>query len=213
MSIVRYIETLKLVFTEELPGEKAHVPLLPSGRRTGLSQINEKSNVRKSAVAVNLFFEGTWKSLLIQRPTYQGIHSGQVCLPGGSIEPEDEDLLSTAIRECEEETGIKRHELDFIGELTPVYIPVSNFLVQPYVFVLKHPPRLVPDEREVDEIFIFDIEEELKGLEVKYTDIAISESNILNQVPYFSINNKVVWGATALILNEMREVLKRIDKL
>jgi 8-oxo-dGTP pyrophosphatase MutT (NUDIX family) len=210
MSQLEYIETLKTVFSYGLPGEEAHIPLLPLGRKTGLSQINGKSNVRKSAVALNLFYDSGWKSLLIQRPNYSGIHSGQVCLPGGSIEPEDESLISTALRECEEETGILRHELDLIGELTPVYIPVSNFLVQPYVFALEKPPLLIPDEREVDEIFLFDIDKELKSIEVQYTDIAVSKSNVLKKVPYFSINNKVVWGATALILNEMREVLKRL---
>jgi 8-oxo-dGTP pyrophosphatase MutT (NUDIX family) len=210
---MKFIATLKKELATNLPGEESHIPLLPLGRKTGLSQISDKAKVRKSAVALNLFYDQSWKSVLIQRPIYSGHHSGQVCLPGGSAEPSDKELLQTALRECEEETGIKQEQLEILGNLTPVYIPVSNFLVKPFVFSLNSPPNFRPDEREVEEIFVFDIVKELKDIEVQHTDIAISAQNKLRNVPYFSINNKIVWGATALILSEMREVLKRIDGL
>lgn len=213
MSNYQFIDLIKNTLATNLPGEEAHLPLLPLGRRTGLQEINQNSNARKSAVAVNLFYDQTWKSVLIQRPIYRGHHSGQICLPGGSIEPQDKELLFTAIRECEEETGVKPDERDLLGQLTPVYIPVSNFLVVPYVFHLSSPPIFVPDQREVEEILVFDLEKELKGLDVKYTDIDISANRKMKKVPYFAIKNKIVWGATALILSEMKEVLKNIDHI
>ena len=181
------------------------------GRKTGLSQISDFSKVRKSAVALNLFYDKSWKSILIQRPIYNGHHSGQVCFPGGSSEPQDKELLQTALRECEEETGIRKDQFQLLGKLTPVYIPVSNFIVKPFVFLLDEPPTFYPDQREVDEILIFDIVKELKNIEIHYTDVMIATQSKLSNVPFFPIQSKVVWGATALILGEMREVLKRIN--
>jgi 8-oxo-dGTP pyrophosphatase MutT (NUDIX family) len=207
-----FIEELRQQISHNLPGEKAHELMLPMGRTTGLSQIQDFSKVRKSAVAFTLFHDTSWKSLLIQRPHYQGYHSGQVCLPGGSQDKMDQALLHTALRECEEETGIKQKQLQQIGQLTPVYIPVSNFLVQPFVFYLDRHPVFYPDEREVEELLVFDIDKELRRLEVRYKDIPITENQSLKDVPYFPIKNKVVWGATALILSEMKEVLKNIIK-
>ncbi len=205
-----FIQQLKQQISHHLPGEKAHEAMLPMGRTTGLSQITDFSKVRRSAVAFTLFYDETWNSVLIQRPEYRGFHSGQVCLPGGSQDAIDQALLYTALRECEEETGIKQEALQQIGELTPVYIPVSNFLVQPFVFYLDCPPIFYPDAREVEELLVFDVDKELRRLEVRYKDIPIAENRALKNVPYFPIKNKVVWGATALILNEMKEVLNNM---
>lgn len=220
MSKEHFINKLKSRLKNELPGYKAHEKVLPIGRTAEIPPSAYK-NARKSAVALVIFkndkpcSEGIkcWKSLLIQRPIYKGHHSGQVCFPGGQCDLSDENTLFTALRECEEETGISRSKLNVIGELSPVYIPVSNFLIEPFLFHLTEDSELIPDKREVHEIFEFELEKDLKDNIIDYTTIELSTQRKLSDVPYFPIKQKIVWGATALILAEFQEILMGLEEL
>ena len=201
------IKQIQHAIQHQLPGEDAHIPMSPLKRKKSSEAYKLASNVKKSSVALILFSKNEeLYSILIQRPLYKGNHSGQVCLPGGKYDPEDKDLLDTSLRESYEETGIPRDHLKFLGELTPVYIPVSNYYVAPYVFYINKVPEVFPDEREVQEIFFFKIKEILNKENTKRTTISISENKVLPDIPYFHIKNKIVWGATALILNEFKEI-------
>lgn len=204
------IDIIKKLLEEELPGEQAHLAMSPLGRKPSSEAIKRASSVTNSAVALVLYqTDETIKSVLIQRPIYKGNHSGQVCLPGGKQEAFETSLEQTAIRECIEETGLIDDHLNLLGSLTPVYIPVSNHHVQPYVFFYNNVPDFVPDEREVAEIIPFNIKDILRVENVKTTDIKISSENTLKKVPYFEIRQKVVWGATAIILNEFKVICER----
>ena len=215
-----FISRLKRRLQEELPGYKAHEKVLPIGRTAKIPE-NAYKSAKKSAVALVLFENEKqcsdrvkcWSSLLIQRPIYEGYHSGQVCFPGGKCDESDESALSTALRECEEETGIRKEKLNIIGELSPVYIPVSNFLIEPFLFHLTEESELIPDEREVHEIFEFELEKDLKNNLIDYTTIELSPQRKLSEVPYFPIKDKVIWGATALILAEFQEILSEFDQI
>lgn len=147
--------------------------------------------------------------VLILRKTYQGVHSNQIGFPGGRVEEEDENLEHTALRETEEEVGIPRSEVQVVRKLTRLYIPPSNFWVQPFVGLLEKTPNLIPQESEVEKI-----------LEVDLDDF-LNEQNLINQtlsttyaqnieVPAFMLNGHVVWGATAMMLSELKEMLKKI---
>lgn len=204
------IELIKQLLDNDLPGEDAHLAMSPLGRQKSSQAIKHVNNYRESAVALVLFeTEETLKSVLIQRTIYKGSHSGQVCLPGGKKEDFETSLDQTAIRECVEETGLISEKLDLLGSLTPVYIPVSNHHVHPYVFHYTDTPEFFPDEREVAEILPFNIKDILIKENMKTTDIRVTKERILRNVPYFDIREKVVWGATAIILNEFRVLCDR----
>lgn len=197
------------VFQNPLPGIEAHKDVLPSSRKTINPQEIDRSIYRSSSVAVIFFEEGqSLKSLLIERAVYNGTHSGQMGFPGGKVEKEDKNLLHTAMRECLEETNVLLNEESLVGELTEVIIPVSKFIVQPYAFYLDQRPNFSPDPTEVQRIVTFDVHELLKNDALKYTDIRTRSNLVMKKVPYFDIQECVVWGATALILSEVRLLIK-----
>ncbi len=202
------LHTLRETLIEELPGEDAHVAMSPIGRGRSSEALKHASHIRESAVALVIYKspEGL-ASILIQRPTYNGVHSGQICLPGGKREKGERDLIQTAIRECVEETGLKKHHLRHIGELTPVFIPVSGYHVFPYIFEYSGVLDFYPDPREVDEMLPFNLKQLLLRDTLQKTDIHLQDERILRDVPHFAIHKRVVWGATALILHEFKEVL------
>tara|TARA_B100000508_G_scaffold55003_2_gene42636 strand:+ start:40681 stop:41322 length:642 start_codon:yes stop_codon:yes gene_type:complete len=209
------IQALRDRLEQELPGEDAHVRMSPTGRGRSSQLLKNVSHVHESAVSIVLYENNAvYSSLLIQRPTYKGVHSGQVCLPGGKREDFETHLHQTALRECMEETGIDQNKLELLGSLTPVYIPVSNHHVHPYVF--HHPsstPDLIPDPREVVEIIPFELKQLIEEERIKKTDILIRDDHKLKNVPYFDIEGRVVWGATAIILHEFKEVLKDLSRI
>lgn len=197
---------LKL-FEQELPGEAAHLAMLPMRAATS-EALKSAENVRLSAVAIVLFdtAEGL-QTLVIQRQQYEGTHSGQISFPGGKWEQSDTALEFTARREYEEEIGISGDELQLIGKLTNVFIPVSSFLIEPYVFYWPDPHmQFHPSVREVAAIHTLPISL-LTDESIELIDIQIHGRQELLKIPHFGVGDLKIWGATALILNELRKVL------
>jgi len=155
--------------------------------------------------------EQNWFVPLTQRFTYLGAHSGQISLPGGKREESDGSLRETALRECFEEIGI-REDIEVTGALTSLYIPVSGYLVEPYVGVCTTPdPRFVPHEREVKDIIRLYARDLMSEKLVKQGSVEIDGPQAFSiKTPYFGIGEHKVWGATAMILSELREVLRVI---
>ncbi|RYM34670.1 CoA pyrophosphatase [Brumimicrobium glaciale] len=204
------IEEIRKQLTFRLPGEDAHIPMSPTGRGRSSEAIKQAINYRESAVALVIYEKhNELKVILTERSPYRGMHSGEVCLPGGKMEDFDEDLQQTAIRECIEEIGLKYEGFDLLGKLTPVFIPISNFSIQPYVFHYTEPPVFIKNSREVAEIFSFPIHQLFEKDIIKKTRIELTGRTALDDIPYFDINNKVVWGATALILHEFKHIFIR----
>ncbi len=198
------------LFQSELPGEEAHKPMMPINRPLSSNALKEAVNVKESAVAVMLFEEnGVKHCTLIQRPSYDGSHSGQVSFPGGKKEIEDENLAFTAIRECWEEVGIQLLDNHLIGKLTSVYIPVSNFHVEPFLFFYPEKPEFTPDEREVESIFTITMDDLLDDANISTMEFKVSNAVTMKNIPCFQIGEKQIWGATALILNELKFILKK----
>lgn len=197
--------------TNGLPGEAAHSHLMPINRPFTSQSLKEKPSYRKSAVGLILFPEiHSPKCILIERPSYDGVHGGQISFPGGKMDPEDLHLEHTARRECYEEVNLPLGDGEFIGELSEVYIPVSQFLVQPFIFTLNQKPILSPDEREVESIIEFSVFDLLNEDILKTKDIQLSQEYTQKNVPYFDIDGHIVWGATAMMLSEFREILRLI---
>jgi len=201
------IEDIRKHLAYRLPGEDAHIPMSPGGRGRSSEAKKIAVNYQESAVALVIYEKhDELKGILTERSPYRGAHSGEVCLPGGKKEDFETDLKQTAIRECVEEIGLKYEGFDLLGKLTPVFIPVSNFSVQPYVFHYTEPPVFIPNIREVAEIFSFPLRQLFEKDIIKRTRIELAGRRVLDDIPYFDINNKVVWGATALILHEFKHL-------
>lgn len=203
------IEKIKLQLTSKLPGEKAHQKMMPFNRPISSIAKQNSTDFKESGVAVILYkHQKNLELILIQRSTYEGNHSGQISFPGGKKEALDRNLFETSIRECYEEIGVQLALKHHVGKLTPVFIPVSNFHVEVHLFYMDSKPVFQADPHEVSEIFSVQINDLLNDKFVKITDIKISEMIILKEVPYFDLENKIIWGATAFILSELKELLR-----
>lgn len=166
-------------------------------------------NPRLSAVMILVFNkEDKAHFSLIERPKYDGVHSGQIALPGGSKDDEDYDLEQTALRELEEEIGVNPLEVNVIGKISEVYIPPSKFLVTPYVALLNNYPNYVKDDFEVEQIIDVPISLLFDDSIVKNGNVNVGANNLKMKVPYFDIYGHMVWGATAIILNEFKAIMK-----
>jgi 8-oxo-dGTP pyrophosphatase MutT (NUDIX family) len=175
-----------------------------------LKAIEIKADVREAAVAIILFENQKMElsTILIQRQEYDGNHSGQFGFPGGKKEQFDNDLMHTAARECEEEIGVNPMRMELLRKITPLYIPVSNFVVHPYVFFSQDNAfDYVKDEREVKAIVEVQLNKLFSDQSLVHKDVATA-SYTLKRVPHFENDAVSVWGATALMLNEIKQILE-----
>jgi len=211
MSAQDFLLNFKKTLEPGLPGEQAHRLLMPMKRPLSSLAKSQAKDYRESAVGIVLHpFNDSIHCILIRRPSYNGAHSGQISFPGGKRDPGDIDLEYTARRECYEEIALPHQHAELIHPLTEVFIPVSKFSVQPYVFFADELPQLRPDDREVEEIISFDVFDLTRHIEIPTTSIPINAGLTMKSVPYFDINGHIVWGATAMMLAEMKVLLERM---
>lgn len=205
-----FIDRLQRQLTEQLPGEEAHLKMAPYRRSVKVELDSAGMKPRLSAVMALIYLkENQWHLVLTKRNEYEGTHSAQVSFPGGRKEEGDASLIHTSIRETKEEIGVWVPDTQIIGSLTEVYIPPSNFLVNPVLSWLPEQPAFNPDPREVNYIIEFPVDELTRDDLIKETKIKLSTGLRLT-VPYFDIKGEIVWGATAVILSEFREILMRV---
>ena len=204
-----FINNLKTNLQKPLPGEDAQFEMAHVNREKLADISADYSNYRPSAVLILLYPNKQLQTsvLLIERMTYDGHHSGQIAFPGGKAELSDLDLQATALREFFEETGADVTPT-VIGRLTPVYIPVSKFMVQPYVSYVEQKPNFSASSYEVNELIEWEIDHLLNPEIIKETTIEPTPGLKL-KTPYFDVQGKVLWGATAMMLNELKWVLKQ----
>ncbi|MFC4632301.1 NUDIX hydrolase [Dokdonia ponticola] len=192
-----------------LPGKEALFMMAPMERVTQITELEITSlNPRKAGVMV-LFYpdqEGRARMILILRKTYKGVHSNQVGFPGGKVEETDVDMLDTALRETEEEIGVSRHRITIVKQMTRNYIPPSNFYVYPFLGYSTSPLEFVPQEEEVEGLIEVTLEDFLSDSAVITKRLSTSYMDDID-VPAFLLNGHVVWGATAMMLSEVKVLL------
>ena len=193
---------LKNQIPHELPGESSHLEMMPM-RGLSSDALKKAINPKESAVAIHLIQkESDIDILLTQRNTYDGVHSGQISFPGGKRDKADQDSIYTARRESFEEVAMPYDLGELIGSMTEIYIPYVFFHEESSV-------KLTPDPREVASIFHLPGQELIDNKLRSEVDIPIGQGKILRDVPCFLYEDRVIWGATAILLNELKEILKR----
>lgn len=186
--------------------------MLPPERISKMKPKKEvQKNTRKAGVMA-LFYpnkQGETMLVLILRKSYKGVHSAQIGFPGGKVEPEDFNLQATALRETQEEIGVNAEKIQVLRALTRIYIPPSNFWVYPFIGITDHSPTFTPQESEVETIIEVKLDDFLNDNFI--TDAILSTSYATNiKVPAFQLNGHIVWGATGMMLNEVKAMLKMI---
>lgn len=198
------LERTAELLAQPLPGKDAHRLVMSYVRDDAASVRSSGQVFKEGAVLMLLYPEGTqWHTALILRPTYEGVHSGQVAFPGGRREEEDADLSYTALREAQEEVGIDPEKVQLIGELSEVYIPPSNYIVRPYVGYVDYRPTWKHDPREVAQVLEYDAASFLHERAIAEERIRMSNGAHL-KVGAFTEGGQIIWGATAMMLAEFR---------
>ncbi len=212
MNFSRFVESIPKIKDLPLPGQESQYKMAPIERLQELKEIALKQKNPKTAAVMAMFYpdqQAETKLMLILRKTYKGVHSNQVGFPGGKVEPQDQNLVETALRETEEEIGVKATSIRVVKEMTNIYIPPSNFIVQPYLGFVEESPSFSPQDDEVEKLIEVNVLDFLDDSKVITKTLTTSYATDI-EVPAFKLNGYVVWGATAMMLSEMKDLLKPV---
>lgn len=204
-----FITDLTTQLANDLPGADAQYSMAHAVRR---SYKKGGPDTRVACVLI-LFYpkDGEWHLAFIERTSNDNPndrHKGQIGFPGGKVETIDHSLAETALREAWEEVGIPQEEVTLIGRLTELHIPVSKFVVHPFVGYMDRRPDFVRQPSEVARILEVPFSTFLKKETYQRKDVMLSTQVKLREVPYFDVNGTVIWGATAMMLGELMAVVK-----
>jgi 8-oxo-dGTP pyrophosphatase MutT (NUDIX family) len=193
---------LKKRLAEPLPGRDAQSLMAPVPIDDNRFKENPNNPARPGGVMILLYPKnGEIYLPLTKRPSYQGAHSGQVSFPGGKVESEDVDLIATALRETEEEIGVKQSEISVLGQLSELFIIASNFKVYPSLGLMQFTPQFIPDPYEVESVLEVPLQQLWDKSRQGIQEMHFGRYTIHS--PYFEIEGHKVWGATAMMLSEL----------
>lgn len=203
------VKKLTARLSEPLPGLETQLRMTSNVRIRELMNFNTPEGATPSSVLLLLYpGEEEISTVFIRRPEYDGIHSGQISLPGGKAEDYDDSPEQTAIREAHEEIGVDPAEVMVIGKLTDLYIPPSNFLVSPFVGYSTSRPVFKIDPVEVERTLEIRLSELLSQENIKEERFVVRDLFEIT-APAYVIRENVIWGATAMIIAEFCEVLRQ----
>ncbi|MFT5715111.1 MAG: 8-oxo-dGTP pyrophosphatase MutT (NUDIX family) [Flavobacterium sp.] len=211
MDFQYFLEYVPNLSEAKLPAMEAHIKMAPFERIESLKNKAVENKSPRMAAVMMLFYpkNGITHLVLIVRNSYEGVHSGQIAFPGGKFETEDENFSRTALRETHEEVGVSPAIIDVIKSFTEVYVPPSNFMVHPFLGICKEEICFVLDPTEVSSIIELPLSVFLNDEILIEAKMSTSYSKEIN-VPAFDIEGHVVWGATAMMLSELKDVLKGV---
>jgi 8-oxo-dGTP pyrophosphatase MutT (NUDIX family) len=195
----------------ELPATQAHAKMAPSNRLDLLKSIDFNQINPKQAAVLMLFYPKNNKThlALIVRNSYNGVHSSQIAFPGGKVENQDANFSETALRETHEEIGIHPNKINLIRPFTQVYIPPSNFMVYPYMGYSNDELEFTLQKEEVAGLVELPMADFLEDRIVEHKIMKTSYADAF-EVPGFKVNEHFVWGATAMMLSELKETIKMV---
>lgn len=212
MNFDTFLKVIAKIEHIPLPAEASQFKMSPPFRLELLEMQKEKIQFAKQAGVVALFYpdlERQTKLVMILRKTYKGVHSAQIGFPGGKLEKHDASIKAAAIRETFEEVGVPEKHISIVRELTQVYIPPSNFYVQPYIGITHTTPVFSKQDDEVEAILEIALHDFFNDANIVTKTIATSyKVNV--EVPAFKLNGHIVWGATAMMLSEIKDLLKQL---
>lgn len=188
----------------QFDGVMAQMRMAPLGR----AQMKPNQAPRPAAVLV-LFYpsQDGLQILLTKRTAHLRGHSGQVSFPGGKPDPEDGSAEVTALRETCEELGIcDSSKIHLLGRLTKLWIPPSNFDVLPIVGYFRETPTITPNPGEVAQVLHLPLNDLLDDGLKSTTEMRFGGTDY--DVPYYDVDDQVVWGATCMILSELEQRLR-----
>ncbi|MFD1163424.1 MULTISPECIES: NUDIX hydrolase [Hwangdonia] len=212
MNFDDFLKSISKIENIPLPAEASQLKMVPGFRQELLRQQEKAIKSAKKAGVMALFFPNENKEttlVLILRKTYSGVHSAQVGFPGGKLEDEDKSLKDAAVRETFEEIGVPMRDIKVVKSLTQVYIPPSNFYVYPFIGISRNTPNFIKQDDEVEAIIEVELQHFLDDKQVVTKTVSASYSAEV-EVPAFKLNNYVVWGATAMMLSEIKDLLKQM---
>lgn len=203
-------DLIKKIRDTNLLGENAHSIYSPPYRPLLSYDEILKRNPRFAAVNILLYLKNDewFFPLMVRTENENDRHSGQISLPGGSREEVDKNFAETAIRETSEEIGIEKHYIRIIREMSPIYIPPSNFYVHPYISFTKKNPKFILQESEAVELIEFPVTSILDLSTQPQLMVLPSSRGI--EVPVINFNDYIIWGATSMILSEFSQLLKKM---
>ncbi len=204
------IDRLKERLAFPLPGRKAQENMSPIRLSSPYYSIPDR-HLKAAVMALVFPKENNWELCFIERASShpEDKHGGQIGFPGGKYEEEDGSMLVCALRETHEEIGVDPKEVTVLGELTSLYVSVSNFLVQPFVGVMSRTPQFKLQQTEVNALLSIPLHTLLDNRLKSTTDIEV-RSQILKNVPYYDINGQTLWGATAMMTSEFEAILQDV---
>lgn len=208
MDFQDFLQIVPLLRVVNLPGEAAHHVMAPQERLEMLKRINFDEIKYKNAGVMMLLYPkgGLTHLILIVRNSYKGVHSSQIAFPGGKFEIQDVDLQQTALRETYEEIGVESSKIEVLKAFTHLYIPPSNFMVYPFLGISRDELFFYPDPTEVADIIELPLTVFLSDSIVVNAEMTTSYAKSI-EVPAFKIQEHIVWGATAMMLSELKIVL------
>lgn len=209
-TFLSFVEPIKNAL---LPAEDAHAKMSPPERMVAMKDLDLDAIEARKAAVLLLLYPRNEKTffVLILRNAYKGVHSAQIAFPGGKWEKGDSSFEMTALRETCEEVGIRQSEITIVRQLSETFIPPSNFVVFPFLGYCEEPPIFKPDPREVAGIIEVDLDDFLDEANVVEMMRNVFYASAVN-VPAFKIGEHVVWGATAMILSEFKEVINGVAR-
>ena len=211
MDFQEFLQFVPKLIDVPLPAFNAHVKMGPLERLQHFENIDHSDKNPKMAGVMMLCYPKNNEAYLvfIVRNSYKGIHSAQIAFPGGKYEQEDEDFCFTALRETHEEIGVAPDKIEIIMPFTKLYITPSNFMVHPFFGISREELSFVPDPSEVSDIIELPLSLLLNDETIISTDVKTSYLGDIS-INAFEIDKKIIWGATAMMLSELKDVINEV---